>query len=74
MGDIWLENWGSEGARPTLGGEDSREQQVQKAWGGDMSGFFKELVLVELEQRDLGEDDRGENWGENRDPSQDFEY
>lgn len=47
---------------------------MQKAWGGDMSGFFKELVLVELEQRDLGEDDRGENWGENRDPSQDFEY
>lgn len=51
-----------------------REQQVQKAWGGDMSGFFKELVLVGLEQRDLGENDRGENWGENRDPNQDFDY
>ena len=30
-----------------------------------MSGFFKELVLVGLEQRDLRENDRGENWGEN---------
>ena len=33
-----------------------------------MSGFLEELVLVGLEQRDLGENDRGENWGENRDP------
>ena len=30
-----------------------------------MSGFLEELVLVGLEQRDLGENDRGENWGEN---------
>lgn len=50
-----------------VGGDGSRqrEQWVQRAWGGDMSGFFKELVLVGLEQRDLRENDRGENWGEN---------
>lgn len=30
-----------------------------RAWGGDVSGFFKELVLVGLEQRALGENDGG---------------
>lgn len=76
MGDIWSEKWGSEGARQTLGGDGSRqrEQWVRRAWGGDVSGFFKELVLVGLEQRALGANDRGESCGESRDPRQDFEY
>lgn len=60
-----------EGARQTLGRRRFRQrwQWVGRAWGGGVSGFFKELVLVGLEQRALGRMIEGKAGRKQRSPS-----